>query len=105
MLEKKKCVLVAEEQGNIVEVETSLKELYRYLKGTSTIIGSIPQLDAVILKCNESPFDLLVNRNTYVLPLEERYVLGPILIVRMDENSDHQDLTLSEVEPTLHLQV
>jgi hypothetical protein len=105
MLEKKKCVLVAEEQGNIVEIETSLKELYKYLKGTSTIIGSIPQLDAVILKCNESPFDLMVNRNTNVLPLEEKYVLGPILIVRMDENSEHQDLMLSEVEPMLHHQV
>ena len=105
MLEKKKCILVAEEHGNIIEIETSLKELYRYLKGTSTIIGSIPQLDAVILKCNESPFDLLVNRNTNVLPLEEKYVLGPILIVRMDENSEHQDLMLSEVEPMLHHQV
>ncbi len=105
MIEKKRCVLVAEEQDNIVEIETSLKELYRYLKGTSTIIGSIPQLDAVILKCNESPFDLLVNRNTDVLPLEEKYVLGPILIVRMDENSEHQDLMLSEVEPMLHHQV
>ena len=105
MLEKKKCVLIAEEQDNIVEIESSLKELYRYLKGTSTIIGAIPRLDAVILKCNESPFDLLANRNTSVLPLEEKYVLGPILIVRMDENSEHQDLMLSEVEPMLHHQV
>ena len=105
MLEKKKCILVAEEYGNIVEIESTISELYRYLKGTSTIIGAIPELDAVILKCSESPFDLMVNRNTFCLPIEERYVLGPILIVRMDENSEHQDLTLSEVEPMLHLQV
>ena len=105
MLEKKKCILVAEEQDNIIEVDTSLKELYRYLKGTSTIIGSIPTLDAVILKCRESPFELMVNRNTDLLPIEEKYVLGPIIIVRMDENSEHQDLTLSEVEPMLHHQV
>ena len=105
MLEKKKCILVAEEQGNIVEVDTNLKELYRYLKGTSTIIGAIPELDAVILKCHESQFDMMVNRNTNILPIEEKYVLGPILIVRMDENSEHQDLTLSEVEPMLHHQV
>jgi GTP-sensing pleiotropic transcriptional regulator CodY len=102
MLEKKKCVLVAEEQDNIIEVEVNLKSIYTYLKGTSTIIGAIPELDAVILKCNESPFDLMVNRNTHLLPLEEKYVLGPIIIVRMDENSEHQDLTLSEVESTLH---
>jgi len=105
MLEKKKCILVAEEQDNIIEVDTSLKELYRYLKGTSTIIGSIPTLDAVILKCRESPFELMVNRNTDLLPIEEKYVLGPIIIVRMDENSEHQNLTLSEVEPMLHHQV
>lgn len=105
MIEKKKCILVAEEQSNIIEVECSLKETYRYLKGTSTIIGAIPELDAVILKCNESPFDLMVNRNTAILPIEEKYIMGPILIVRMDENSEHQDLTLSEVEPMLHHQV
>lgn len=105
MLEKKKCILVAEEQKHIIEIECSLKETYKYLKGTSTIIGAIPELDAVILKCNESPFDLMVNRNTTILPIEEKYVLGPILIVRMDENSEHQDLTLSEVEPRLYHQV
>ncbi len=105
MIEKKKCILVAEEQKHIIEIECSLKETYRYLKGTTTIIGSIPELDAVILKCSESPFDLMVNRNTFCLPIEEKYVLGPILIVRMDENSEHQDLTLSEVEPMLHHQV
>ena len=105
MDEKKRCILVAEERGNIVEIETSLRELYRYLKGTSTIIGAIPELDAVILRCSESPFDLMVNRNTDLLPIEERHVLGPILIVRMDEKSEHQDLTLSEVESMLHHQV
>ena len=105
MIEKKKCILVAEEHKHIIEIECSLKEMYMYLKGTSTIIGAIPELDAVILKCSESPFDLMVNRNTDLLPIEERHVLGPILIVRMDENSEHQDLTLSEVEPMLHHQV
>lgn len=105
MTDKKKCVLVAEEYGNIVEIESTISELYRYLKGTTTIIGAIPELDAVIMKCNETPFDLMVNLNTSALPIEERHVKGPILIVRMDENSDHQDLTLSEVEPMLHLRV
>ena len=105
MIEKKKCILVAEEQKHIIEIECSLKETYRYLKGTTTIIGSIPELDAVILKCCESPFDLMANRNTFCLPIDEKYVLGPILIVRMDENSEHQDLTLPEVEPMLHHQV
>ena len=105
MLEKKKCVLVAEEQNHIIEIDCSLKDTYRYLKGTTTIIGSIPELDAVILNCRESPFDLMVNRNTFCLPIEEKYIMGPILIVRMDENSEHQDLTLSEVEPMLHHQV
>lgn len=105
MLEKKKCILVAEEYGHIVEIESNLKELHRYLKGTATIIGAMPDLDAVILKCSESPFDLMVNRNTHILALDDLCVLGPILIVRMDENSEHQDLTLSEVEPKLHHQV
>jgi hypothetical protein len=105
MIEKKKCILVAEEHRHISEIECSLRETHVYLKGTPTIIGAMPGLDAVILRCSESPFDLMVNRNTDLLPIEERHVLGPILIVRMDENSEHQDLTLSEVEPMLHHQV
>lgn len=101
MLEKKKCILIAEEYRNIVEVDMSLKYMYTYLKGTSTIIGAIPELDAVILKCNESPFDLTANRNTDLLPIDEKYILGPILIVRMDEHSEHKDLRLSEMESRL----
>ena len=105
MLEKKKCVFIGEDYGNLIEIDSSLKDLSKYLKGTVTIIGAIPQIDAVIIKCNDSPFDLMVNRNTQCLPIKDNYVLGPVLIVRMDENSEHQDLTLSEVEPMLHHQV
>lgn len=105
MLAKKKCIWVTEKAGHIIEIECSLKEIPLYLNGTSTIIGTIPELDAVILKCYESPLDLMVNHNTEILPIEDKNVLGSILIVRMDENSEHQDLTLSEVEPKLHHQV
>jgi hypothetical protein len=105
MFERKRCVLVAEEYGNIVEIEMSLKETYKHLKGTPTIIGAIPELDVVILKCDESPFDMMLNRNTVMLPIEEKRISGPILLVRMDENSVHQDLMLSEVEPKLRHQV
>ena len=92
------CVLVSEEDGNISEIEVNLQgnDLYRVLKGTATFIGQFPDTDIVIMKCDESPFELLENRNKLPEPFHDEVVLGPILMIRMDENADPQDFTLSE---------
>ena len=82
-------VLVCEQEGHVIEVEMVLKDIPRLLKGTATIQGAYPDDDIVILRCDESPFDLMQNQN---MP----EVLGPVLFVRMDENSEPQDLTLEE---------
>jgi len=82
-------VLVCEQEGHIIEVTMELKDIPQLLKGTATIQGAHPDHDVVILTCDESPFDLMQNQN---MP----EVKGPALFVRMDENSEPQDLKLSE---------
>ena len=92
------CVLVSEEEGNVSEVDVDIRgnDLYRVLKGTGTFIGQFPDTDIVIMKCDESPFELLENRNKLPEPFHDEVVLGPILMIRMDENADPQDFTLLE---------
>ena len=92
------CVLVSEEEGNVSEIEVNIhgNDLYRVLKGTATFIGQFPDTDIVIMKCDESPFELLENRNKLPEPFHDEVVLGPILMIRMDENADPQNFTLLE---------
>jgi hypothetical protein len=82
-------VLVCEQEGHIAEIAMELKDIPRLLKGTATIQGAYPDHDVVILKCDESPVDLVQNQNMPELN-------GPALFVRMDENSEPQNLTLQE---------
>jgi len=93
-----KCVLVSEEEGNVSEVDVNIRgnDLYRILKGTGTFIGQFPDTDIVIMKCDESLFELLENRNRLPEPFHDEVVVGPILMIRMDENADPQDFTVSE---------
>ena len=91
------CVLISEEDGNISEIETPLRsDLYKILKGPATFIGQWPEIDVVIMKCRESHFDLLENRNKLPAPFHEELVIGPILLVRMDINSEPANFTLEE---------
>jgi hypothetical protein len=94
-----KCVLISEEDGNISEIETPLQsDLYKILKGSATFIGQWPEIDVVIMRCQESCFDLMENRNILPKPFDSERVLGPILLVRMDINSIPIDFTLKEYE-------
>ena len=48
------------------------------------------------MKCRESVFELLENRNKLPRPFDEERTIGSILMVRMDENSEPQNFTLEE---------
>ena len=89
-----KCVLISEDPGNVSEIETPLKgnDIFRILKGPPTFIGQIE--DIVIMKCESSQFDLMENRN--IVPTVDEIVFGPILLVKMNENSEPEDLTIDE---------
>jgi hypothetical protein len=95
-----KAVLINETYGNIVEIDLNIhpkkNEIFKILKGPGTFVGQWPDSDVVIMKCRESVFELQKNENTLSKPFDKEEIYGPILFIRMDENAEHQDLTLTE---------
>ena len=98
--ESVKAVLISEEEGHITEIDLNIssekKEIFNILKGPATFIGQWPELEVVIMKCRETVFELTENRNKLPKPFDEEYTIGPIILIRMDFNSDPQDFTLEE---------
>jgi hypothetical protein len=90
-------VLIKEQFRDIQEIdldiEPSKNEIFLRLGGPATFIGQWPDLDVVIMKCTHGES---LNRNTLPTPFKTEEVYGPILLVRMDENSDPRDFTLEE---------
>ncbi len=95
-----KSVLLSEDVGNISEVDLDISpsknEIFKILKGSATFVGQWSEIDVVIMKCDHSIFELMDNRNKLPVPFDLEVIKGPILLVRMDENSEHQDFTLDE---------
>lgn len=93
-----KAVLLHEGLGNVVEIDLDIdptkNEVFKTLQGPATFIGQWPDLDVVIMKRISSEGER--NSNTLPSPFSDECVLGKILLVRMDENSEPQDFTLSE---------
>jgi len=97
-----KAVLINYKKGDIKEIDLDISsktsQVSHYLGGSATFIGQWPEKDIVIMKCMESLFDTPFNENKLAEPFHEEIVVGPILLVRMDENSEPKNLTLSEVQ-------
>ena len=92
-----KCVLIGESLGDIQVIESPLqKDIYTLLKGPGTFMGQYDHVDVVIMKCRESIFELELNQNKLPEPYQNEQVFGPILLVRMNENSEPEDFTLQE---------
>ena len=95
-----KAVLISEEEDHVTEIDIDIssqkKEIFSILKGQATFIGQWPEIDVVIMKCRESIFELMMNRNVLPAPFDTEVVVGPILLIRMDENSEPRDFTLEE---------
>jgi|TARA_B100001142_G_scaffold176574_1_gene176196 hypothetical protein len=91
-------VLIHETKGHIEQIELDIaphkNEIFTIIGGTQTFIGQWPDIDVVILKAESSTS--LTNENKLPKPFEIEEVNGKILLVRMDENSEHQDFTLDE---------
>ena len=97
MAKATKCVLVSEEEGCVSEIESQLgADLFTLLKGTATFIGQLPDTDVILMKCDQSQFQLMRNRNPLPFPFHEEVVDGPVLFVRMDEDANPRNFTLQE---------
>ena len=90
-------ILINEQRDDINEIELDLSphinEVYTLLQRQPTFIGQWPEIDVVILK---SEIGLIENCNRLPPPFHNEIVEGPIVLVRMDEESEPQDFTLQE---------
>ena len=90
-------VLIHEKLDQIREVELDLaphvNEAHILLERHPTFIGQWPEIDVVIMK---SEIGEIPNENNLPEPFSNEDVLGPILLIKMDEQSEPQDFTLEE---------
>lgn len=92
-----KTVLIRESKGDLEEIELDIHprkyEIFKLLGGSGTFVGQFPETDVVIMK---GVSHTKKNENSLREPFHEETIRGPILLIRMDENAEHQDLTLEE---------
>ena len=90
-------VLIREELGDVRQIELDIdpkkNEIFLLLSGSATFIGQWPDLDVVIMK---PQYGSSLNNNKLPPPFDTEEVRGSILLVRMDEESEPQDFTLTE---------
>lgn len=93
-----KAVLIHEELADVVEIDINIdpvkNEIFKVLQGPATFVGQWPELDVVIMKRASAEGEQ--NGNTLPSPFSDECILGKILLVRMDEDSEPQDFTLDE---------
>ena len=68
----------------------------KQLGGSPTFAGTISSLDVVIMALREPAPGTAVNSHVLPAPMDSAKIPGPILMIRMDENSEPQDFTLEE---------
>ena len=91
-------VLIHEGKNAIEQIELDIapakNEIFKLLGGRQTFIGQWPEIDVVIMKAEDAVST--TNENVLPPPFNHQEVCGKILLVRMDEDSEPQDFTLSE---------
>jgi hypothetical protein len=96
-----KAVLVGVQRGDMRQIDLDISskssQITQYLGGSATFIGQWPELDIVIMKCRDCIVEYGFNENKLVSPFHRESVVGPILMIRMNEKSEPVDLTLQEV--------
>tara|TARA_B110000285_G_C15007113_1_gene554446 strand:+ start:56 stop:379 length:324 start_codon:yes stop_codon:yes gene_type:complete len=90
-------ILICEKIGDIKEINLDItpskNEIFQILGGTPTFIGQWPEIDVVIMK---RELNREINHNILPHPFDTEVVESPILLIRMDENSEPKDFTLDE---------
>lgn len=93
-------VLVNEGKNDIHEIDLDISpeknEIYKILRGKATFLGQWPDKSVVIVICDSSIFELSMNLNRLPRPFTNMNVMGKILLIRMDEDSEPQNFTLKE---------
>jgi hypothetical protein len=95
---KMKAVFIGEDKGNVREIDLDIapkkNEIFKLLGGPGTFVGQWPDTDVVVMKCKTDAGR--PNENTLAEPFHGERVIGPILMIRMDQDAEHQDFTREE---------
>jgi len=86
-------------EDTIEEILLDINKIHVIIRGRPTFIGQWPEIDVVIIKSEEG--GQYINPNKLLPPFENEVVEGPILLVRMDENSEPQNFTMNEYRELL----
>ena len=90
-------VLIHEDIHHVTEIELDINpaknEVFKVLGGPPTFIGQWPVIDVVIMK---STITETTNSNSLPKPFHKEDLMGKILLIRMDTDSEPQDFTLEE---------
>jgi len=102
-----KSILLSEHTNIPIQIDLDIdpkkNEIYDILGGSATFIGQFINTDIVIIKAvNEKG---LLNKHVLPFPFNTEVVYGSILLVRMDENANHQDLMVEEYKRLHQLQL
>lgn len=93
-----KAILIGTERFNLSEIDLDIdpekNQIMQIFGSQATFIGQWPDIDVVILKSVNEDGD--INKNILPHPFTDITVYGPVLLVRMDENSEPCDFTLKE---------
>lgn len=93
-----KTIIINENLHDIKEIDLDISceknEIFNLLHGPGTFVGQFPDSDVVIMRGVVSGG--LQNKNKLGHPFDKEEIEGPILLIRMDQNADHRDLTLIE---------
>jgi hypothetical protein len=94
------CVYIPGETGIAVEIQLDMTPKVaapaKQLGGSPTFAGTINSLDVVIMCLREPDMGTKPNQHVLPAPMDTAEIPGPILMIRMDENSEPQHFTLNE---------
>mgnify|MGYP001157077406 FL=1 len=96
-----RAVLINEKRNEIHEIHVDISpyknEIFKILRGKASFLGQWPDEQVVIIKTEpeDSFTDLGLNTNRLPRPFTNMTVYGRILLLRMDDNADPQDFTLT----------
>jgi hypothetical protein len=92
-------ILIGTRKDDIKQIRINTDtDIPRYLGGTGTFIGQWIDHDIVIMKCREALFELNLNNNVLSTPFTRERVMGPILLIKMDEDAEPRDLAVQVIK-------
>ena len=96
------CVFIPSDTGVAEEVQLDMTPKLAapkvQLGGSPTFAGTFETLDVVVMCLRDPPTGTPVNPHALPRPMDKAKVTGPLLMIRMDENSEPQHFTLKEYE-------